>query len=740
MKCVKCGAELDDGVLFCRECGAKVINNEVRFCRNCGKEIKAGSQFCSYCGAPLALDFLVKADSGDADESTLDNDNSELKANLEQKSLKASNTGTILFDSRGNVQTYSNDGKETIRDSASDTEETDSSNEGEYFGEVNKNSFSSKEANGLKEFMKGFWHKLDLFEKVSVCIGVVVLILLLVGVLSHKRLVQFISVFQIALLVVAWLMHKGKIAAQYNWAKYVAMGLVVLLSIFAVKVPSKPKNEPEDNEISFENQEPTNYVIENGSEYAFMSGEADVYIAKAVSESIITIEHWDKSILTSKALKYVKEIGSYKINDPENGFSWIDDEHTAFRFTFQDSSTSAVKSKASHIFTIDIYEDDEYKGTNLCDKVPGYSYTNDDWHMYFAIPLTDRFIKIERWSRPNSLAGFCFAGDWCIIDTDNSDNDFEWTDDEKTSFTITTQDPGNSSYWKENKFVVFKLENPGYIYSSIHEYLENKYPELDDDETTVPKSSSSFKYDDYKDVEQILRDAGFTNISTEIQYDIVWGWTSEGEVEKVTIDGKTSYEKGDIFKKDVPIVIFYHMKEEDDPNKQTVENTEPAQPAESSQSTEPVQPSETESEPDPVPAETSEPQEETNPKPKKMSKDEFVKKTEDSLADLEVSNGTIKRYNVWYRLGVFYIDIYAEGIAESAAATINYPSELRPKWNAMLEELRALSKRIKVDAYREGFDSYDVVIQLIDPKDTNVCIAKFKNGTIEADAVSFALD
>ena len=28
MKCRKCGAELDDGVLFCRECGTKVVFNE----------------------------------------------------------------------------------------------------------------------------------------------------------------------------------------------------------------------------------------------------------------------------------------------------------------------------------------------------------------------------------------------------------------------------------------------------------------------------------------------------------------------------------------------------------------------------------------------------------------------------------------------------------------------------------------------------------------------------------------
>ena len=64
-----------------------------------------------------------------------------------------------------------------------------------------------------------------------------------------------------------------------------------------------------------------------------------------------------------------------------------------------------------------------------------------------------------------------------------------------------------------------------------------------------------------------LAEAGFTNISFEILYDIVFGWTEEGEVDSVSVGGKTEFAQGDIFKKDVAIVITYHMPEEDDPNK-----------------------------------------------------------------------------------------------------------------------------------------------------------------------------
>ena len=87
------------------------------------------------------------------------------------------------------------------------------------------------------------------------------------------------------------------------------------------------------------------------------------------------------------------------------------------------------------------------------------------------------------------------------------------------------------------------------------------------DEIKVPENASSYKYDNYQDVQNSLSQAGFTNIGTEIQYDIVFGWTEEGEVESVSIDGNSEFKKGDVFKKDAQVIITYHMKQEDDPDR-----------------------------------------------------------------------------------------------------------------------------------------------------------------------------
>lgn len=81
MKCAKCGAELEDGVLFCRECGAKVELPRKRFCRECGAPLADGVKFCSECGAKIDLivDSPVSASITNtiesSDQGKTDNDN-----------------------------------------------------------------------------------------------------------------------------------------------------------------------------------------------------------------------------------------------------------------------------------------------------------------------------------------------------------------------------------------------------------------------------------------------------------------------------------------------------------------------------------------------------------------------------------------------------------------------------------------------------------------------------------------
>lgn len=367
MKCQKCGAELEQGVLFCRECGNKV--EAKMFCRECGAELSLGAKFCSSCGADATfLNKVVKDDSEGG------------QANPKIR-VEVSNNESMTSGNR-----------RTTRDN-----------------NVKKTQMSKITTLNSNKML------------VVVAVSVVVILLL------------FILLFS---------MLKGR---------------------------KKAENAASDLTPTFTATQTGDNTIELGSQYAYMSDEWNVYIAEAVSDSVIKIEHWDKTMNSSKKVKYSEDIGSFKLNDSENGFAWVDDEHTAFTFKLKDKGNSRVKGQ-SVIFTINISDTDVCKGTDYDESIACYSYQSDDWHNYRAIPLSDKLVKIECWYRGSSLGSFLFGYDMCVLNVSGHDTDFEWNAD-KSAFTITITDPANKSNWKGDTFVAFTLENPNYSYFSVLDFL-----------------------------------------------------------------------------------------------------------------------------------------------------------------------------------------------------------------------------------------------------------------------------
>lgn len=85
-----------------------------------------------------------------------------------------------------------------------------------------------------------------------------------------------------------------------------------------------------------------------------------------------------------------------------------------------------------------------------------------------------------------------------------------------------------------------------------------------DGQVQIP--TKSFYGDQYTDVVTIFEAAGFTNVKAEpYTYDAIVGWmdkllNAEGEVEEISINGETSYDKGGWVAADAPVIIRYHHK------------------------------------------------------------------------------------------------------------------------------------------------------------------------------------
>lgn len=93
----------------------------------------------------------------------------------------------------------------------------------------------------------------------------------------------------------------------------------------------------------------------------------------------------------------------------------------------------------------------------------------------------------------------------------------------------------------------------------------DKLAELEENQVKMNVAASEYKFKNYTEAESALRALGFTNIKYNILYDIVFGWTDNGEVESVSIAGKTDFTRGDVFQANSEIVITYHMPEANDP-------------------------------------------------------------------------------------------------------------------------------------------------------------------------------
>lgn len=94
----------------------------------------------------------------------------------------------------------------------------------------------------------------------------------------------------------------------------------------------------------------------------------------------------------------------------------------------------------------------------------------------------------------------------------------------------------------------------------------------DDSLVKAPKSSSSYAGSNYEDVYEQFVAAGFSNVTTSPEGDMVIGlFSSEGDVDVVTIDGDSAYSRSTKFNPDVHVNIKYHSF----PVKETVFDTYP---------------------------------------------------------------------------------------------------------------------------------------------------------------------
>ena len=439
-------------------------------CSKCGAELSEDTKFCSYCG-------------------------NKIEISLNQENISEEGSTSIPSDA--------------------------------YVGDFQKQKKEPKSlADKIKEKASVQWRRLSTYGKIATVAIVIFALLFIAALLSEKIIAIIIAIFQIALAIVAVLMHRGiiKIEQKQLWLKWLLLGIAVLFTVLNVMSYSW--------DFGFNNK-PTSNV--NTSMVA-ISVTTPYGATECLEQDYVAI----KEAFSSAGFT---NIVAEKVEDLQ--------------------ATEADKVNTIDVISVDgktdFTQEQEFKSDDeVFIRYHGYAKCNVKIHVDFVPNLI--FSKYD----VNLLLNGTEEGTL----THGEDQDFEFSID-PGEYTLTFESSESSSVKGDIALNVDCDVEASYKIScssdkvSIETLYVDRLTELADGEVKMDVAASEYKNQNYEDVTATLKTLGFTNIKYEVLNDIVLGWTDDGEVESVSIDGKTDFNHGDIFQADAEIIITYHMPEEE---------------------------------------------------------------------------------------------------------------------------------------------------------------------------------
>lgn len=381
----------------------------------------------------------------------------------------------------------------------------------------------------IKEKLLAFWNGIDLFCKVITVASAIAVLLLLVAICTHTGLAVFFSIAQVIGLVVALLMHKGIMKQEKGWVKYLILVIAILFTAINIMSYSLVNNIPSSDATQIVQNQPETTISAKPLLAPF--GAADC-------------------------------VGADYLN--------LSNELSAAGFV--NISTNRIEdlkaSEADRVNTVDAVLID-----GSADFVQGQEFDRNaniviNYHAYAKCKVSIHVDFVENLIFSKYDVKFSI-GDSTEQLSHGQNADFEYSV-EPGEYTITFANKDSSSVRGETTLNVNGDVNASYkIFCHSDDInIETQYVEkigsVGENEIMLPASASEYEHINFEETERALRELGFTNISSSAVYDIVYGVTAEGSVESVSIDGNTSFVRGDIFASDAEVVITYHMRQKVD--------------------------------------------------------------------------------------------------------------------------------------------------------------------------------
>lgn len=590
MKCTNCGADLDNGVRFCRECGAQVKNDAsaIRYCRECGAKIDAGTKFCPNCGAKL---FVSSVDEAKREEPQPSPENTREKP-AQDKKRNLPSSGVV-----GSV-------KSEIERIAARARA----------GEAPGKSFAEE---SKSEKVKLVWKALDSFYKVEAVLAIIAILLVLVSLLSHWRAGTMLSILQLVCLAVAALYHMGFLKSKKAKIKYIWIAVAVLLALVnAANNPSNQKRERRSGSLSAVS---TTQSSKTSAKKCAAPGDAASYIGKNYEKVV-----WEFSSAGFKEIEAVALEDLDESHADQNGTveAVIINDKNDFKAQAEYKPDAAVVI-TYHSFPllaspIDSNEVDAYSSEEIKEMFVSAGFTDitvsevqdldpdkSSAEAVNEVTIGGRkdFGKGERaaFNSPVSITKHLLFSKYTVnisvdfigniffnkYDVDVSldgvkqetlahgtDGEFSFRLKEgEHSFTFSksySSSPSEEVTLQVNCDVdaAYKISCYSDTITVEEVFVDYRRP-LEDDEAKVDGDEKSFRGKNYSETIEELTKLGFTNITAVPVYDIYFDDSSIEKTSSVTINGSTAYRRGDVFKKDAEVIVSYRMPYENDPARVT---------------------------------------------------------------------------------------------------------------------------------------------------------------------------
>ena len=413
---------------------------------------------------------------------------------------------------------------------------------------VEKSTVPKTLGNKIKAKGAEIWSQLSLYGKVATVATGVFVLLALVGFLAGKNAAGIIAILQIALVVVSILMHKGviKLEPKKDWLKYLVLGVAILLTVLNIMSYSWGQgSKPNNDDVTYQ---PT-------------VSDTDTNTSDLPTEPIITTA--STPIAATDCVG--KDYSSIKSDFSSAGFTNIKVEKVEDLKGSESDKLNTVESISVN-GNAEFTQEQEFKKTDeVVIRYHAYEKCTVTIHVDFIPNLIFSTYDVELlWNGIEK--GTLEHGE---------DQDFEFTVD-PGEYTIAFESAESSSVKGEVSLTVDCDIEASYKISCYSDKVRvetlyvDRLTELAEGEVKLDVAASEYKYENYEDVTTALKTLGFTNIKYNVLYDIVFGWTDEGEVESVSIAGSSDFNRGDVFIADAEVIITYHMPVDADPSNITM--------------------------------------------------------------------------------------------------------------------------------------------------------------------------